>query len=293
MLLTFALLLSLDSAVVRDISPRPGETVRTTIIGSGRPVVLIPGVIGSAFAFRKVIPPLAEAGFQVIVVEPLGIGGSGRPSKADYSLTAQADRIAAVLDTLGVSHALIVAHSLSVSMALRLTCRRPDLVSGLLADNGGPVEMAATASIRKAAKYAWIIKIFAGSGRIRKEIHKGLIETAGDTSWITPEVIDNYAAGRAGDLGAVLDVMKGFARAEEPERLAPRLSEITVPVRLLVGGAPNGSGINKDDELIMRNGIPSMVVDSVPGSGLHIHEEQPEIVVRAILGMEEEMVSGR
>ena len=73
----------------------------------------IPGLFGSRFGFRNVVPRLTEAGYRVIVIEPLGIGSSARPEGSDYSLTAQADRIAVVLDTLGV-HAAKKIRSQSV-----------------------------------------------------------------------------------------------------------------------------------------------------------------------------------
>ena len=38
-----------DSAVVRDVAVAPGETLRTTSVGQGEPVVLIPGLFGAAF----------------------------------------------------------------------------------------------------------------------------------------------------------------------------------------------------------------------------------------------------
>ena len=292
MLLCLALFAGLDSASVRDIQLAPDETLRITIEGSGRPVVFIPGVIGSAYAFRKVIPPLVEAGLQSIVIEPLGIGASARPSRADYSLTAQADRIAAVLDTIGVSQALVVAHSLSVSMALRLAYRRPDLVAGVLAVNGGPVEAAATPGIKRAVKFAFLIKLFGDNSMVRNEIRKGLVETSGDPSWITPEVLDGYTAGRAGDLGSVLQAMKGMAKAKEAEPLTPHLAQITIPVRLLIGAAPHGSGIVPANTRLLRERIPGLVVDSIPGAGLHIHEEQPEVMVRKVLEMQAALARG-
>src|SRR5262245_37003956 len=78
------------------------ETLAVTVTGSGRPVVLVPGLFGSAFAFRHVVPALVDSGYRPIVIEPLGMGTSARPAHADYSLTAQADRIGAVLDSLHV-----------------------------------------------------------------------------------------------------------------------------------------------------------------------------------------------
>ena len=47
-----------------------------------------------------------------------------RPPEADYSLTAQADRIAVVLDVLGLEPAVVVAHAVGASMALRLAYRQ-------------------------------------------------------------------------------------------------------------------------------------------------------------------------
>jgi pimeloyl-ACP methyl ester carboxylesterase len=288
MLLALLLLASVDTVDVRDIRLGPDETVRTTIFGAGRPVVFVPGIMSSAYAFRKVIPTLEEEGLQVVVIEPLGAGYSGRPENADYSLTTQADRIAKVMDTLGIRGAPLVGHALGVSMALRLALRRPELVSHILAINGGPAETAATSGVRRAVKFAFLIKLFGGEGMARREVVKSLRKTAGDTTWITKEVMEQYTAGPGGDLRAVLRAMKGMARAKEPDSLAPQLGKISVPVRLLIGGAPRGSGVPAAQTELLRERLPKLVVDTIPGAGLHIHEEQPGAVVRALL----ELISG-
>ena len=188
---------------VRDVLLAPGETVRATIVGVGRPVVLVPGLLGSAFAFRRIIPPLDSAGLQVIVIEPLGIGNSSRPKGADYSLTAQAGRVAAVLDTLGVRGAIVLGHSVSTSTVLRLALLRPDLVSAIIADNGGPEEAAATSGVKRTAKFAILLRIFGGRSLMRSELHKGLRLTAGNPEWITREVVDCYGEGAERDPGAL------------------------------------------------------------------------------------------
>ena len=106
-----ALLGPSDTAVVRDIPVSQGEVLRTTSFGSGRPVVLIPGLFGAAFGYRKIVGPLVEQGYRAIVIEPLGFGWSSHPRRANYSLSAQTARVAAVLDSLEIRKALIVAHS--------------------------------------------------------------------------------------------------------------------------------------------------------------------------------------
>jgi pimeloyl-ACP methyl ester carboxylesterase len=100
-----------ERAVVRDIEIAPGEILRTTTVGRGQPLVLIPGIFGAAYGYRRITGPLLAQGYQCIVVEPLGYGWSSPHKKADYSFAAQAARVAEALDTLGVSGALLVAQS--------------------------------------------------------------------------------------------------------------------------------------------------------------------------------------
>src|SRR5260370_33759491 len=107
MLLLIAALLTTDTttqaikvAVGRD------ESLRVVTSGAGQPVVMIPGLFGSAYSFRKRIPLLADCGYRTVIVEPLGIGFSSKPPKADYSLSPQAERVAAPLDAPGIRHAI-------------------------------------------------------------------------------------------------------------------------------------------------------------------------------------------
>src|SRR5438876_1548216 len=141
-----ALVMLADSSHAFPLAVSPAESLQVTEAGAvaAAPVVLIPGLFGSAFAYRKVVPLLTAAGYRTLVIEPLGVGSSGRPEHADYCLTAQADRIAAALDHLGVQRALVIAHQTSASIAYRLAYRRPDLVRGIISLEGGPAEAAAT-----------------------------------------------------------------------------------------------------------------------------------------------------
>jgi len=281
-----ALILCLgDSTVALRVSVARAESLQVGVTGDGPPVVLIPGLFGSSFGFRNVVPRLTEAGYRVIVIEPLGIGSSARPEDSDYSLTAQADRIAAVLDTLGVHDAVVVAHAVGASMAYRLAYRRPDLVGGIVSLEGGPAEAAATPSFRRAMRFAPWIKWFGGIGRVRSKIRSGLVAASGDTSWVTDSVVAAYTAGAAADLDATLKAFLRMGKAREPELLVPRLGEIRCPVRLLVGTAPHQGGVPAGDLEALRAGLSSLSIERVPGSGLYIHEEQPEAVVNAVKGL--------
>jgi pimeloyl-ACP methyl ester carboxylesterase len=249
----------------------------------GPAVVIIPGLVSPAFAFRHVLPPLAEAGVRAVVIEPLGVGASSRPGSADYSHTRQAQLVAAVMDSLHLTQATVMGHAVGATIALRLALARPDLVHRLLLVAEGALEAPAVPGVKRAIKFSFFIKLFAGRGRVKKELRKGLIASSGDTTWVTDAVIDGYTEGPAGDIGAVLRALKGMQNSVEPDSLTPRLGQLQMPVRLLVGGAPHQSGISPSRVHILEQHIHNFSVETIYGSGMHIHEEQPEVIVRELL----------
>ena len=267
------------------------ESLRVTIAGEGPTVVLIPGLFGSAFGYRHLLEKLPAAGYRAVVIEPLGIGRSPRPRHADYSLTAQADRVATVLERLDVPPALVVAHSVGVSIALRLAYRHPERVAALIALDGGPTEEAATPGFRRAMRYAPWIKWMGGVKRIRPKMRKDLIAASGDTSWVTDEVMTGYVAGATEDLDGTLLAFLAMADAREPERLAPRLSQIRCPVRLVVGTAPHQGGVAPDQVRLLQDRLPSFGIDSIAGAGQYLFEEQPEAVEKIIARIMTETVA--
>jgi len=280
---TLALLIALDTNVVRDVTVGPGEILRTTSTGSGQPVVFVTGIFGGAFGFRKVTGPLSERGYRCIVIEPLGYGSSSHPSKADYSFAAQADRIGGVLDSLGVVSALVVAQSSGAAIAYRLTYRRPDLVKGMVSIDGGPAESAGTPGLRHALRFGgFLTKLFVGSGTLRSKVRHDLIENSGDTSWVTDSVVHEYTAGQAADVHGTIDALRKISKSHEPESLRARLHESLVPVRLLLGTAPHPSAIKPEEVELLRTELPDFAIDSVHGSGQYVHEEQPDAVIALV-----------
>ena len=271
------------AAVVRDIPVARGEVLRTTSVGSGRPVVLIPGLFGAAFGYRRIVGPLAGLGYRAIVVEPLGFGWSAHPRRANYSLTAQTARVAAVLDSLGIRQALIIAHSTGASIALRLAYERPDLVEGILSIDGGPAESAATPGLRRAMRFGGMLtKALLQPDAFRGEVRREIVANSSDTSWVTPAVVAGYTEGATADLSGAIDAWQGMAKSNESESLLARLGDCKVPVRLLVGAVPHQSGVGAEQIALLAQRLPDFSVDSVPGSGQYVQEEQPDAVLAAL-----------
>lgn len=285
-LATVSLVALLDSSVVRDVQVAPLEVLRTTSVGTGPAVVLVPGIFGGAFSFRQVVEPLVAEGYRCIVIEPLAFGSSSHPSRADYSFAAQADRIGQVLDSLGVERALFVSQSSGAAMVYRLAYRRPGMVRGILSIDGGPAETAATAGLKHALRFGgFLTKLFVGPGTIRSRVRHDLIENSGDTTWVTEPVVDAYTVGQAADVHGTIDALRAMSKSREPESLRERMHEARMPIRLLVGTVEHPSGVKPAEIEEMRSQLGDFAVDSVWGCGQRAEEENPAAVVAALVGL--------
>jgi pimeloyl-ACP methyl ester carboxylesterase len=99
--------------------------------GSGRPLVLLHGGLGSGEMFGPVLPALSEK-HQVITVD---LQGHGRTADIDrpLDLGLMADDVAALIDHLELDGADLVGYSLGGGVALRAAIRYPDKIRRLVA----------------------------------------------------------------------------------------------------------------------------------------------------------------
>lgn len=271
-----------DSGVMLDLTVSAGEVIHTYSIGTGRAVVLLPGMLGGAFTYRKLITPLVEQGYRVVVIEALGTGSSSRPSKADYTLTTQTERLAWVMDELGVSDALIVGHALGAALGLRLACRHPGLARGVVALDGGQDSSAANSSVRRLVGLPFGTLLFT-SGKIKKKVRNGLVKNSADPSWVTDTTLAGYTAPLVANPGVTLHAFQAMGRSTTTDDICPLGMAFDRPVLLLVGDAPNNSNMIPDASIAaLTVVIPQLQVERLPGSGHYVQEETPDQVLTAI-----------
>ncbi|CAN5637777.1 hypothetical protein BH23GEM10_BH23GEM10_04490 [soil metagenome] len=268
---------------VQRIALADGDTVAITTTGAGPAVVIVPGLLGSHVSFRHVTDRLVAAGQRVLVIDPLGTGRSSRPKDGDYSLEAQAARLAATLDAVGASDVILVCHSVGGSMCYRLALRDPTGIRAIVAINAGPDERAATPGLRFAMRFAPLARLFGGAGHARSRATDGLKKSSFDAAWVTDDVVARYTRPFT-DMDATFNALEGMAGARDTVPLVPRLADVLVPVRLLVGAAGR-DGVTKDDEIEVLRGIPDFDVSRVADAGAYVQEERPQAVVDVVLGL--------
>ena len=278
-----------DSAVVRDIEVAEGETLRTTSLGTGEPVVLVPGIFGGAFGYRKISGPLVSAGHRVVVVEPLGYGSSSHPKNADYSFDAQTSRVARTLDQMGIKRALFVAQSSGAAIAFRLAIQRPDLVRGLVSIDGGPAESAATPGMKKAFKLGGgLVKFAMDESKLRHDVRREIVKNSGDTTWVTDAVVRGYTAGQSTDLDGSIDAFHRMAKSKESTSLADRLHQCAAPVLLLLGTVEHPAEVTEEQQQLLQEKLPHFAAEKIQGAGQYIQEEQPGVVLAAVARLDKQ-----
>jgi len=110
--------------------------------GTGRPMILLHGGLGSGEMFGPILPSLTEH-HQVIAVD---LQGHGRTADIDRPIDVRlmADDVAALIDHLGLQKPDVVGYSLGGGVALQVAIKYPEKVRRLVS---------ASANIRRSAIY--------------------------------------------------------------------------------------------------------------------------------------------
>jgi len=93
---------------------------------NGRTVVLLHGMNFGGFYWGETIDVLRKQGFRVVVPDQIGFGRSSKPI-IPYNFHDMARNTRTLLQTLGVTRAAIVGHSMGGMLAARFTASYPDV----------------------------------------------------------------------------------------------------------------------------------------------------------------------
>ena len=95
--------------------------------GDGDPIVLFHGEPTWSFLYRKVIPPLLEAGHRCIVPDMAGFGRSDKPTDFDwYSYDNHVASLTPLLEELDIQNATFVVHDWGGPIGMRLAAENPE-----------------------------------------------------------------------------------------------------------------------------------------------------------------------
>jgi pimeloyl-ACP methyl ester carboxylesterase len=96
--------------------------------GAGEPIVLVHGAFTSSHLWQDLLPRLPK-GHRVLVLDLLGHGRSDPPRQAAMTIAAHAERLAGLMDVMGVPVASLAGHGLGAAVVARVAHLLPERVA--------------------------------------------------------------------------------------------------------------------------------------------------------------------
>lgn len=233
---------------------------------SGQLLVCLPGVGQLRSIYRFVVPELKEAGFRVVTMDVRGMGDSSA-KWSDYSESAIASDVVALLEQLNAGPAVVVGNSISAGAAVCVGADHPDLLSGLVL--AGPF-------VRQ-IPMAWWKKM---------SFTLALAGPWGLGTWVNYQSQKLYPSSKPSDLSqynAALRKnlkepgrMRAFRRMASTDHKAAesRLGKLSVPALVVMGAAdPDFADPAAEGRIVAERTRGKLVL--LPGLGHYPQAEQP------------------
>ncbi|MBP7687388.1 MAG: alpha/beta hydrolase [Thermoflexales bacterium] len=241
------------------------------------PIVLVHGFGASSFSWRNNLRPIAEAGYTVYAPDMRGFGLSDKSWDGTMAHAAQADRLAAFMDAVGIDRAVLAGNSMGGNIIAHFALKYPDRVRGLIFVD---------AAIFTGAPNAAVVSTILEFPPIRRwGQHAVRFLLADDTrnadtiksAWYDPaKLSDDVLIGyrRAlrtpdWDLGLL-----AMSRDSGQNDISGRLAEITAPTLIIWG--EHDTWINPANGPRLQQAIADSKLIVIPQAGHVPHEEQPE-----------------
>src|SRR5690242_20512474 len=106
--------------------------------GDGQPVVFLHGEPTWSFLWRKVIPPVRDAGFRCVAPDLAGFGRSDKPMDLGwYSYDRHVELVAGLIEDLDLRGATFVVHDWGGPIGLRVAVEHADRIDRIVAMDTG------------------------------------------------------------------------------------------------------------------------------------------------------------
>lgn len=105
---------------------------------NGEVVLMLHGEPSWAFLYRKMIPPVADAGHRVIVPDLIGFGRSDKPAAiATHTYAYHVEKITKFIVALDLNNITLVSQDWGSLIGLRVAAENPDRFARIVLANGG------------------------------------------------------------------------------------------------------------------------------------------------------------
>jgi len=259
--------------------------------GVGPPLLLLHGCPFSSFVWRHVIARLRSR-FRCIAPDLLGLGDTGTPQGADWSLPAQAATVIGLLDALGIDAVDVVAHDHGAATAQLIAAEHPDRIRRLVLTNAEAYDNWPSADelpfiratqlpiVGRLVLWAW-----ARPALFRYALRSG--KAVRDPAVLSPELLRGYVAANLVDRHRRAKTQRFLAGQLDPANnrattdALPGLRAFTHPTLIVWGADDPHFGAEWGQRLL--DDIPGAHrIELLPDTGHLLMEERPDDLARLL-----------
>ncbi|MBI3896377.1 MAG: alpha/beta hydrolase [Acidobacteria bacterium] len=249
--------------------------------GEGIPVVLVHGLLGYSFCWRKNIPELARH-FKVFALDLAGCGQSGEVKTGDCGVSSWSHQLQQFLDAMKLEKVHLVGTSAGGAVAVDFTSQYPERVERMILV--APVNPFSR-------RVVWLSRIYRWSGppmpllrRLVRRMPQLLPwffrnRYYADPSRITPETIPGYQEGLREEISA--QMLRQSIRSWDSSQMESQLARVNLPTLLVWGD---------QDKLVppdclprLLSALPTAQAFVIPGAGHFCYEELPEVFNQEVI----------
>ncbi len=271
------------------ITDEDGTPVRIHYVDEGprdaKPILLMHGNPTWSYLHRKMIPPLAAAGYRVIAVDLVGCGRSDKPAqKADYTLARHYDWMSKWFTAMSLKEVTLYCQDWGGTIGLYLVSRFPDHFARVVASNTGLPEGKGESEF---------MKMWVGMMRNATTFPLANLLPQGMTHQLTPGELASYLAPFPSDAymaGIISFPMLIAVQPENPgvplnKKAWETLERFDRPFLTLFGEL---DPVAKGADVEMQTRIPGAKGQPharIPNANHFIQEDAPERLVEGILDL--------
>jgi pimeloyl-ACP methyl ester carboxylesterase len=266
--------------------------IQYTVMGTGRPLVLVHGFGACIGHWRKNIPVLAAGGYRVFALDLLGFGGSDKPP-LDYTLELWEQLLKDFCAAHIQEPAVFIGNSIGALLSLMVVADRPEISAGGVLINcaGGlshrphelnPPLRIAMAGFNRLVRSKFTGRVVFNRVRQKPQIRRTLLQVYRNPEAVTDELVDLLYAPSC-DPGAQ-QVFASILTAPPGPTPAGLLPKVRHPLLVIWGADDPWTPITgaKIFQQARESGQPIQIAP-IPKAGHCPHDEVPDVVNRLIL----------
>jgi esterase len=248
------------------------QTLHCEECGSGPPLVILHGLLGSGGNWRIIAKKLADI-CRVVMIDLPNHGRSPHAESADIGMICGS--VAATMRTAGAGRALLLGHSLGGKIAMRLSSEHPEAVQGLIVADMLPKAIPpAHLFILRACE-----QLDLGAAASRADLDQQLARAV-----VQPEVRAFILKNVRRDANSRFRWQINLPNIIANYRAVSDDPALTRPYEgpaLFIGGERSPYRIASEMTLI-RRWFPQAAIKVIPAAGHLVHTDQPEAFIAAV-----------